>query len=125
MNNDLYMHPSLNSGEGGRTRSQSALCHSDSVLRMKETASNMLNAEGLCIFHNVVNELGELNDSRLIEGEHPRLRDAQSIIERSNQVNRRHAQSVDAIDANHQRKVAASCRTERKAKYAMAETWNG
>lgn len=79
-NNDYNARPSLNSGEVGPSANHSSICHRDSVLRMEVASSNKPSSEGLRIAHNVVNELGELNDSRLVEGNHFGLRDLGAII---------------------------------------------
>lgn len=84
---DIYhdVHRRLKSGEVGPSTSHSAICHGESVLRMEATASHRPSFEGLCIAHNIVNEFGELNDSRLLEGDLLRLRDpAEGATTRSN-----------------------------------------
>lgn len=101
MDNDRNVCPSLNSGDVGPSKSHSAIWHRDNVLIMEWTASDKPSSEGLRIAHNVVNELGDLNDSCLVEGYCLRLRDARTIIGSNDEVSRRQEQRLDDMDANH------------------------
>lgn len=68
MDNDGDVRPCLNSGEKCASTSHSDICNRDRVIRMEATSSDKPSYEGVHIADTVGYELGELNDSNLVEG---------------------------------------------------------